>query len=352
MGTELEKQPPLLAPSVYDATSDVKVMSHVRESGDPVRLSPAELKTISTIELSTSLYYIGLEWVKMFAAMSILLFFGFQSTWLYALYWIYIAGRQQALSVFVHEGVHYRIAPAPILNDILTNLTCAFPAFLSVESFRYFHGRHHRYLNEERDGNREVWFTHKATGEIEEEWIFPKTTLGLLFMLFNRTYGFTGVRWMIRTFIAEWLQVLDLTAWRRAYRIVYTLAFASAFTYFQCWDKFFWLWIFPYCTSHITVQYIRLIAEHSRVASTNPDFSLTRSTLLGPLGRELVLPANVGYHIEHHIHPSVPFYNLPKLHELLMRRTDYKKYANVHYSLWTVYKEIISGQDDLVKKPQ
>ena len=26
---------------------------------------------------------------------------------------------------------------------------------------------------------------------------------------------------------------------------------------------------------------------------------------------------NMNYHIEHHIYPTVPFYNLPKLHKLI-----------------------------------
>ena len=34
---------------------------------------------------------------------------------------------------------------------------------------------------------------------------------------------------------------------------------------------------------------------------------------------------NVGYHIEHHLYPGVPYYNLPKLHKLLMGNQSYKE---------------------------
>jgi len=335
---------------VYDAASDVKVMSHMRESGDPVRLSAAELKELSVISLSSSAYYIALEWVKIFTAIFLVSKFGYNSFLLYSLYWFYIAGRMQALAIFVHEGVHYRIAPWPQLNDYISNVFCAFPAFLSVESFRYCHGRHHRYLNESQDGNREVWFTHNAEGELEKEWQFPKNGFGFFLMLLNRTYGLTGVCWLVRTFIAEWLQVLSLSSYRRAFRITYTLCVAGALTYFQCWDKFFWLWIFPYCTSHIGVQYMRLVCEHSRVVSEHSEFSLTRSTLLGFWGKEFILPVNVGYHIEHHIHPSVPFYNLPALHKALMKHEDFRKHANIHYSLWSVIDECIAPEAEAEKK--
>ena len=42
----------------------------------------------------------------------------------------------------------------------------------------------------------------------------------------------------------------------------------------------------------------------------------TRTVYLNPfLG--WCLYANMNYHIEHHIFPQVPFYNLPKLHEYI-----------------------------------
>ena len=42
----------------------------------------------------------------------------------------------------------------------------------------------------------------------------------------------------------------------------------------------------------------------------------TRTVLLNPIHGWL-LYFNMQYHIEHHIFPQVPFYNLPKLHEVI-----------------------------------
>jgi fatty acid desaturase len=42
------------------------------------------------------------------------------------------------------------------------------------------------------------------------------------------------------------------------------------------------------------------------------------------------------YHIEHHMFPTVPSYNLPKLHKLLKNQMPQAKKG-----LWGAYKEII-----------
>ena len=37
----------------------------------------------------------------------------------------------------------------------------------------------------------------------------------------------------------------------------------------------------------------------------------------------------MGYHLEHHLFPGVPFYNLPKLHLMLMEEEVYQAKAHV-----------------------
>ncbi|WP_296227788.1 fatty acid desaturase [Ralstonia sp. UBA689] len=49
----------------------------------------------------------------------------------------------------------------------------------------------------------------------------------------------------------------------------------------------------------------------------------TGTTLAGPLGRLLIGPNRVNFHVEHHLAASVPSYRLPALHRLLARRGYY-----------------------------
>ena len=51
------------------------------------------------------------------------------------------------------------------------------------------------------------------------------------------------------------------------------------------------------------------------------------------LEKFFILPRNIGYHIEHHWYPSVPFYRLPELHRLLMARNGFRAHAVVRRSV-------------------
>jgi fatty acid desaturase len=92
-------------------------------------------------------------------------------------------------------------------------------------------------------------------------------------------------------------------------------------------------WLVPYCTWHTAIQYARLICEHSAVHSTAPAYQVTRTTIPTRLESLFILPRNIGYHIEHHWYPSVPFYRLPELHERLLQVPDFRRYANIKRSV-------------------
>jgi fatty acid desaturase len=101
-------------------------------------------------------------------------------------------------------------------------------------------------------------------------------------------------------------------------------------------------WIVPYCTWHIACQYIRLICEHSAVDSTDPAYTMTRTTLARWWERWLIVPRNINYHIEHHWYPSVPFYNLPALHAELMAQPEFHERAVVTSSVFTSLRQCLA----------
>jgi fatty acid desaturase len=87
--------------------------------------------------------------------------------------------------------------------------------------------------------------------------------------------------------------------------------------------------IVPYCTWHIALQYIRLICQRSAVQRTEPPYTVTRTTLARWWESRLRLTRNIHYHIEHHWYPSVPFYDLPALHDHLVAQPSFRRHAVV-----------------------
>jgi fatty acid desaturase len=54
---------------------------------------------------------------------------------------------------------------------------------------------------------------------------------------------------------------------------------------------------------------------------TSPSaLSNTRTTKAGWIARALVAPINVNFHREHHLMASVPYFKLPKMHQILREK--------------------------------
>ena len=131
-------------------------------------------------------------------------------------------------------------------------------------------------------------------------------------------------------------------------RVGFTAVVAAALTVTGTWPQFFWYWIVPFCTWHIAAQYVRLVCEHSAIPERTPgspqSYALTRTTLARRWEQWLLVPLNVYYHVEHHFYPSVPFYNLPKLHAALMDQPGYREHVVVTGSLMASLRQVLSAR--------
>ena len=255
---------------------------------------------------------------------------------------VFIGARQHALLILGHDASHYRYLRTRWQNDLFGNLFLMWPTFASVEGFRKFHGTHHQYTNLANDGNRDLWHTHNAEGELEPEWVFPKTRLGLALMLLRRAAFVTGISWILRGLVGS--SFIPSPRWMVAARLAFYVSAACLLTLFDAWPGLVWYWLVPFCTWHIAAQYIRLICEHSAVEAEEGEYRVTRTTIPTWLESIFILPRNVGFHLEHHWYPSVPFYRLPELHQFLMLREGFQANAVVKRSVFASLGECIKRQ--------
>jgi fatty acid desaturase len=307
------------------------------EGGAPVHLPIATLRALSRIDTRRALATVVLDWLVIAAAIAFALRMDHAAATVVAV--LVVGGRQHALAVVAHDAVHHRFLPDRRLNDWLGDLLVAWPVFLSVRAFRTVHGPHHRFTGEPGDGNRRAWRTHHADGRLTREWTYPKSPLGLALELLRRAAVLTGAFWIVRGLVAPF--VLRRPAIELLARLAYFAVVAWILSWQHWWYEALVLWIVPYCTWHIAAQYARLVCEHSGAIGEHPDFARTRSTLPGWLGRFFVLPHHIGYHIEHHWYPSVPWYNLPKLHVALRRDATFRQHANVQRSVLASLRQCV-----------
>jgi fatty acid desaturase len=325
--------------AVEPATLAEACHPHEYQGRMPVRLPAQVIRQLSVLEPRKAILAVVVEWAGILAA--IVVGETVRQPLVYVAVVIWIGARQHALTVLGHDAAHYRLLPGRLGNDWVANLTTQWPMFLTLEGFRHYHGEHHRFNGTEGDGNRKIWRTHTADGRLTAEWRYPKTRAALVLTILHRAAFVTGIFWIVRGMVAMF--VFPGSRVQLAARLTFYCAGFWALASAGAIPGFLRYWIVPYCTWHIACQYIRLICEHTETHSAAPAYSLTRTTLARWWERWLIVPRNIHYHIEHHWYPSVPFYNLPVLHTLLMAQLEFREQAVVTDSVIASLRQCLAG---------
>lgn len=301
----------------------------------PERLDAAEVRRLSELRPAVSAAHVVLEWTAIVAAG--VLCWRFFHPALYALTVVFIGARQHALMVLAHDGAHYRLFRNRALNDWVSELVLAWPFIvLSMHAYRRNHFPHHRNVNTPLDPD----WVRKQT----PDWKFPRRPAELARLLLMMATGVGFLRFILtasRMPRAKGDDALADERWFRVLRLPYLLGLGAAIYFAGLGIPFLLFWIVPFVTWTQLAFHIRSIAEHFAIAPRPGVFGQTRTVLAGALDRLFLVPKNVGYHLEHHLYPSVPFYRLPELHALLMQRPGYRAQAAVTRGYWNVLRECV-----------
>jgi fatty acid desaturase len=320
----------------------------------PDPIPQATLRELSEVSVAASLGHTALEWAMIAAAIVLALRVPHPVTYVAAV--LFIGARHHALTLLMHDASHYRYLRHHGLNDWVADVLVAWPVFLSLPRYRAFHMLHHRHLGEETDGNRVAYMTHSKDGVLHRIWVYPKTHLQLVLLLLMRLveapFILLYILWLdVSEAVLVWIGKGELGEFIRHYRkppsrfyvtvkVAADAGIGLAVWQLGIWKPFLLLWIVPWCW-HLVLQQIRLIGEHFAIDNDHPFYQQTRSTKLNWLESLLYLPKNANLHLEHHIHPSVPFHRLPKLHALLMEQDGFRERAQVTQHLTGLLKECV-----------
>jgi fatty acid desaturase len=109
---------------------------------------------------------------------------------------------------------------------------------------------------------------------------------------------------------------------------------------------FLMYWIVPLMTWLKVALRLRTIGEHYGIEYDHM-LRQTRTTYPSLIERLLIAPKNIGYHLDHHLYPSVPFYNLPELHRELQQHEAFRTQAH----LTRTYAKVIDECSQCVATP-
>ena len=282
-------------------------------------IDAATLKSLSKLNTPITAFWMLFDWIIIALAIAI-------STWasnpfVYVLAVLVIAGRMHGFAVIVHEFAHYRFMKNKTTSDWIGDIVLAWPIFGTIDTYRQNHLAHHRHTNTEDDPD---WTIKLHT----EEFTFPQTRV----KAFLNFLGYLTLKSTFRDFRSAYARIGGASNYSTTYkllRLAFYLAAAGLITWFGVWLEFLLYWFVPYLTVFFFLLYIRSVAEHFGSMDYEEELGSTRHVDPYFWERWFFCPHNVNYHLDHHLFPSVPFYNLPALHEKLLENAEYRKKAHI-----------------------
>ena len=279
-------------------------------------LKPEELRNFSQIEAWKSWAWILATWLLIGAT-----FFA-ATLWPHPFFLficlVLMARHQLSLAILMHDAAHKRLFKNISWNDYVGQFLLASPVFFSLSAYRNFHLKHHQSPLACDDPDLSLTGGYPIPRASFARKILRDAS-GLSYLKFikyfisrsrtekGRGLGQGGIKTGpgFRGVIASIL--LSNIA-------IFGILFLSD----NAW-LYLWLWLLPMTTALQVLLRIRGVAEHAGYLE-NEDQRLNSRTIISPLETFFFAPNNVNYHIEHHVYPSIPWYNLPKVHFLMMER--------------------------------
>jgi len=292
-----------------------------------LKVAPEALKPLFKTQSHRHALAMVADWLVILA--SIYCCIQFFNPLTYFLTVVIIGAKMHGLAILMHDAAHYRFLKNRKWNDLLTNVFIVYPLFVSLGDYRQNHMRHHRHLNTEDDPD---WVAKLG----KRAFTFPKTKREFIATVLSYLVLYQGVKdalWFLNRFQVP-TEASGNKVESKTGKLIFTAILFTSLTVLGWWKYYLLFWIIPYFSTFFMFQYIRSVAEHFGELAYDHLLNSTRSVKATPLERFFIAPHNVGYHLEHHLYPGVPFYNLPKLQELWlniqkMRRRTTRTHNNL-----------------------
>ena len=277
------------------------------------------------------LFEVIFTWGLIAAAFALVIYVPHPLTYIAA--WLVIGGRQLACSIIMHDTGHFALFQSKRLNNIIGKWLGAYPVLSDLGAYRPYHNIHHIHTGTDEDPDLLL-----TTG-------YPARLISMTRKFFRDISGLTGIKSQI-AFTMMQLGILEYNLGKKVvwidsskrplktilYNGITNLAgpiVANIILFSILWSLghpyLYLLWIISLFTSFQLFIRIRSMAEHSMVIQSGDPHTNTRTTYANPIERLLFAPHYVNYHAEHHLMMGVPPYNLPKMHQLLLRKGFYEK---------------------------
>jgi fatty acid desaturase len=217
----------------------------------------------------------------------------------------FLMARAHALfGILGHESAHRLLFSNPRINDTVGRWLVNCPTLVSPDAYRRSHMAHHRDALGPNEPDKTLY-----TG-------YPITRASMKRKLRRDLSGESGLK-----LLKGLLRALRNPVSRRSILgiIGVQIILAGGLGWIVGWWAWPLLWLAPWMTVWRVINRLRAIAEHGGMTNSPDERLVTHHVRQSWTARFWMVPFNTGWHIAHHLDAGVPFRNLPRFHEELVR---------------------------------
>lgn len=255
---------------------------------------------------------IGFDWASI-----VFMVFAVHRTgwWLGPIAVMWVGNRQRALGNLLHDAGHRNLALSSRVNDLIARIFLAPALCNSLAVYRELHARHHAWLGDSRRDPDYIATEHEG-----ESWPWWKHYLRVLCSkktwlgsLLGHLYASAATRLQRAAILLWWTALLTTIALAAAPGYAITLLA---------------IWIIARATSFHLVTTFREMSDHFGL-QPGGIFSFTRDVSASDLWSLVIHPRSNGYHLTHHLIPSIPYHRLTTAHGIFRTLPGFAGLASI-----------------------
>jgi beta-carotene hydroxylase len=243
---------------------------------------------------------------------------------------LFLSGQgMQILGLVGHEGFHLSLHKNKYVSALTGLFSSSVIIGFSVTGFAASHWNHHRYTNQASDPDAKVFAKYKT---FLSRLLFARLDA-------DAKYALYGAR------LAMGLDLPLKVKLPFSRRATTALAILNQLVTGAYLALYVWITLKDLATGIICVVIPHLVVVHYSGLRPYAEHAGTEEGILRDTRSRVhwwftMLYHNVNYHLEHHMYPSVPFYNLPRVHEFLKTNGHFDRAkSHVETTIWGAYEK-------------
>ena len=278
------------------ALADVLPTDRLNERAKPTRPLRDELRHFSNTRNATTVIGALLQSFGVVIAAAWI-----NTWWSYLIAVVLMARGHVCLNILAHEAAHRLLFTNRRMNDGVGRWLLAYPTYQAMLAYRRVHFAHHR----DEMGPDEPDIGLYAGYPIQRESWRRKLRRDITGN--SASKNFRGLFGALRRGQTEAKQILA----------VHLVMFGTSIVFMR--PLAYMVWILSWSTLWKVSNRLRSIAEHGGMVRSKDRRLTTHVIHQSRLARYWMVPYNTGWHLAHHVDMGVPWRNLPRLHDELVR---------------------------------